>query len=313
MRKYGFGIDIGGTTIKMGLFEVEGTLIEKWEIDTRKEENGKYILGDISEEIENKLKEKGISKSNVVGVGVGVPGPVSSDGTVLKCVNLGWEVFNMEETLSKMINLPVKAGNDANVAALGEMWQGGGKGYKNLVMVTLGTGVGGGIIINGNIISGTNGAGGEIGHIKVVENETQTCGCGKTGCLEQYASARGIVKELEKLLRIDSTPSILRNFDEITAKEIFNAAKQGDKLANKLVEDFGEKLGNALANISCVCNPEVFIIGGGISKEGMSLVKIIQKHFIKKAFHACEGTKFELAKLRNDAGIYGGVKLVLDI
>jgi ROK family protein (putative glucokinase) len=313
MRNYGFGIDIGGTTIKMGLFKVDGTLLEKWEVVTRKEENGKYILVDISKEIKGKMKEKGIHRHDVVGVGIGVPGPVSGDGTVLKCVNLGWGIFNVEETLSEMIDLPVKAGNDANVAALGEMWQGGGKGYKNVVMVTLGTGVGGGIIIDGNVISGTNGAGGEIGHIKVVKNETETCGCGKTGCLEQYASATGIVKEAQKLLKSKERPSLLRDSSEITAKLIFDAAKEGDELANILVEDLGEKLGSALANVSCVCDPEVFVVGGGVSKAGMILINVIRKHFIDKAFHACEGTKFELAKLGNDAGIYGGVKLVLDI
>lgn len=313
MRKYGFGIDIGGTTIKMGLFKVDGTLLGKWEVDTRKEENGKHILDDIAKEIKYKLKEKDIHKNDVVGVGIGVPGPVSSDGTVLKCVNLGWGIFNVEETLSEMIDLPVKAGNDANVAALGEMWQGGGKGYNNVVMVTLGTGVGGGIIINGNVISGTNGAGGEIGHIKVVKNETETCGCGKTGCLEQYASATGIVKEAQKLLKSKERPSSLRDSDEITAKLIFDEAKNGDELANLLVEDLGVKLGGALATVSCICDPEVFVIGGGVSKAGMILTNVIRKHFIKKAFHACEGTKFELAKLGNDAGIYGGVRLVLDI
>ncbi|AQR96748.1 ROK family glucokinase [Clostridium saccharoperbutylacetonicum] len=313
MRNYGFGIDIGGTTIKMGLFKVDGSLIEKWEVDTRREENGKYILIDIAKEINDKLEEKGIQKNDVVGVGLGVPGPVGSDGTVLKCVNLGWGIFNVEETLSELIDLPVKAGNDANVAALGEMWQGGGKGYKNVVMVTLGTGVGGGIIIDGNIISGTNGAVGEIGHIKVVKNETETCGCGKKGCLEQYASATGIVKEAKKLLNSKERPSLLRNYSEITAKLIFDAAKEGDELANILVEDLGEKLGGTLASVSCVCDPEVFVIGGGVSKAGMILINVIRKHFIEKAFHACEGTKFELAKLGNDAGIYGGVKLVLDI
>ncbi|WP_459478464.1 ROK family glucokinase [Clostridium saccharoperbutylacetonicum] len=313
MRNYGFGIDIGGTTIKMGLFKVDGSLIEKWEVDTRREENGKYILIDIAKEINDKLEEKGIQKNDVIGVGLGVPGPVGSDGTVLKCVNLGWGIFNVEETLSELIDLPVKAGNDANVAALGEMWQGGGKGYKNVVMVTLGTGVGGGIIIDGNIISGTNGAGGEIGHIKVVKNETETCGCGKKGCLEQYASATGIVKEAKKLLNSKERPSLLRNYSEITAKLIFDAAKEGDELANILVEDLGEKLGGTLASVSCVCDPEVFVIGGGVSKAGMILINDIRKHFIEKAFHACEGTKFELAKLGNDAGIYGGVKLVLDI
>lgn len=313
MRNYGFGIDIGGTTIKMGLFRTDGTLVEKWEVDTRKDENGKHILADIAKEIKAKMKEKQIHRNDVVGVGLGVPGPVTGDGTVLKCVNLGWGIFNVEETLSEMIDIPVKAGNDANIAALGEMWQGGGKGYKNVVMVTLGTGVGGGIIINGNIISGTHGAGGEIGHIKVVENETAVCGCGKTGCLEQYASASGIVREAKKLLSSDNSPSVLRNCSEVTSKAIFDAAKDGDKLANKLVEDLGEKLGHALATIACVCDPEVFVIGGGVSKAGMILINVIQKNFLQNAFHACEETKFELATLGNDAGIYGGVKLVLSI
>lgn len=313
MRKYGFGVDIGGTTIKMGLFRVDGTLIDKWEVDTRKEEDGKYILSDIAKAIKDKMKEKEIHRNDVIGVGVGVPGPVDDDGTVLKCVNLGWGIFNVEETLSELIDIPVKAGNDANVAALGEMWQGGGKGHKNVVMVTLGTGVGGGIIIDGKVISGTHGAGGEIGHIKVAKDKTAVCGCGKTGCLEQYASANGIVKQAKKLLSKDDRPSSLRNLDEITSKAIFDEAKEGDKLANELVEALGEKLGGTLAVVSCVCDPEVFVIGGGVSKAGMILINVIQKYFVEKAFHACEGTKFELAKLGNDAGIYGGVRLVLDI
>ncbi len=313
MRIYGFGIDIGGTTIKMGLFKVDGTLLDKWKIGTRKEEKGKYILNDIAQEIKDKLKEKGIHKNDVVGVGIGVPGPVSSHGNVLKCVNLGWGIFNVEETLSEMIDIPVKAGNDANVAALGEMWQGGGKGYKNIIMVTLGTGVGGGIIINGNVVSGTNGAGGEIGHIKVVKDEAETCGCGKKGCLEQYASATGIVKESKKILNNDNSPSVLRNYGEITAKEIFDAAKEGDRIANKLVEDLGEKLGGALAIVSCICDPEVFVVGGGVSKAGIILINSIRKYYIEETFHACENTKFELAKLGNDAGIYGGVRLALEI
>ncbi|MCR3759532.1 ROK family glucokinase [Clostridium felsineum] len=313
MRTYGFGIDIGGTTVKMGLFKVDGTLLDKWEIPTRKDENGKHILKDIAEAIKGKMKEKTIHRNDVIGVGVGVPGPVSGDGTVLKCVNLGWGVFNVEETLSKLIDLPVKAGNDANIAALGEMWQGGGKGYKNVVMVTLGTGVGGGIIINGNIIAGTNGAGGEIGHIKVEENETAVCGCGKTGCLEQYASANGIVREGKKLLQSVDTPSSLRDLSEVTSKDIFDAAKKGDKLACELVEALGKKLGHALATVACVSDPEVFVIGGGVSKAGDILIDVIRKNFIEKAFHACENTKFELAKLGNDAGIYGGVKLALNI
>ena len=312
MRDYGFGVDIGGTTIKMGLFRVDGTLVEKWEIRTNKEKQGKHILPDIAMEIRTKMKDKEIHRKDVVGVGIGVPGPVTADGTVLKCVNLGWNVFNVEETLSEMVDLPVKAGNDANIAAMGEMWQGGGKGYKSVVMVTLGTGVGGGIIVDGKLVSGSNGAGGEIGHIKVSGSEEEACGCGKKGCLEQYASATGIVKEAKRLLQRDERPSELRYYNDITAKDIFDLAKDGDELATELVEELGEKLGSALATVSCVCDPEVYVIGGGVSKAGMILLNVIQKYYVEKAFHACERTKFELATLGNDAGIYGGVSLVLN-
>ena len=182
MKKYAFGVDIGGTTIKIGLFETSGNLIEKWEIPTRTQENGTYILNDIAEAIAAKLAEKNISEKEIEGIGVGVPGPVGDDGTVYKCVNLGWSVFNVAIELERKTGFKVKVGNDANVAALGEMWQGGGKGYKNLVMVTLGTGVGGGVIINEKIIPGSDGAAGEIGHLRVKERETETCGCGNHGC-----------------------------------------------------------------------------------------------------------------------------------
>ena len=312
MRKYGFGIDIGGTTIKMGLFKVDGTLLEKWEVDTRKEEDGKYILEDISKEIKDKMKEKIIHKNDVIGVGIGVPGPVKEDGTVLKCVNLGWGIFNIVEEVNKLIKVPVRAGNDANVAALGEMWQGGGKGYKNIVMVTLGTGVGGGIVIDGKIIPGSHGAGGEIGHIKVSDNETEYCGCGNKGCLEQYASATGIVNLANKVLNNTKTGSKLRDFESLSAKDIFDSAKSGDELALTLVDDFSANLGKALANISCVIDPEIFVIGGGVSKNGNVLIENIRKHFEDNAFHSSRDTKFELAKLGNDAGIYGAAKLIFE-
>lgn len=312
MRKYGFGIDIGGTTIKMGLFNVDGTLLEKWEVDTRKEENSKYILDDVAKEIKDKMKEKGIHRNDVVGVGVGVPGPMSSNGTVLKCVNLGWGVFNVEETLSNMIDLPVKSGNDANVAALGEMWKGGGKGYKNIVMVTLGTGVGGGIIIDGKIVSGSNGAAGEIGHIQMSEEETETCGCGKKGCIEQYASATGIVNYAIKLMNEVDTPSVLRKVECISAKAIFDYAKEGDLLSIEIVEFFAKQLGKALSYISCVCDPEVIVIGGGVSKAGDIITKTVKKYYQQSAFHASRNTKFSLAQLGNDAGIFGGAKLVFE-
>lgn len=312
MKEYIFGVDIGGTTVKLGLFKVEGKLLEKWEIETRKENEGKYILKDIVETLENKLNEKNISKDSVLGIGIGVPGPVKDDGTVLRCVNLGWEIFNIVEEVNKLIKLPIRAGNDANVAALGEIWQGGGKGYKNAVMVTLGTGVGGGIVIDGKIIPGSNGAGGEIGHIKVSDNETEYCGCGNKGCLEQYASATGIAKLANKALRTTKTESKLKEFECLSAKDIFDSAKAGDELALRLVDDFSNNLGKALANISCVIDPEIFVIGGGVSKNGDVLIKNIAKHFKENAFHASRNTKFELARLGNDAGIYGAARLIYE-
>ena len=310
MAEFGFGVDIGGTTIKLGFFGVEGVLLDKWEIPTRKDDGGKYILEDIAKEIEAKLAEKNVPKYNCAGVGMGVPGPIKEDGTVLKCVNLGWGVFNVADELSKMISMPVKVGNDANMAALGESWQGGGKGYLNQVMVSLGTGVGGGIILNGKMISGVNGAAGEIGHIKVNQEEKETCGCGKCGCLEQYASATGIVKEAKKALNNTDQPSKLREISYISAKEIFDAAKTGDELANELVEKLGENLGLALAHISCVVDPEVYVIGGGVSKAGDILIEVIKKHYKKNAFHASREVKFTLATLGNDAGMWGGAKLI---
>ena len=313
MKRYAFGVDVGGTTIKMGLFETDGTLLDTWEIPTRVQENGKYILGDIAEAIENKMKERSLSKLDIEGLGMGVPGPVGSDGTVFRCVNLGWGIFNVERELHSLTGLKVRAGNDANVAALGEMWQGGGKGYKNLVMVTLGTGVGGGIIINERILSGADGAAGEIGHIPMKENEQETCGCGKRGCLEQYASATGIVRMMKKYLNEHpQAVSSLKGSTKFSAKDIFDAAKNGDKVSITLVEETGNMLGKALASIACVVNPEAFVIGGGMAKAGTILLDSIRKHYTEYAFHAACNTIFKAAELSNNPRIYGGVRLVLE-
>lgn len=311
MKKYGFGVDIGGTTCKIGLFETTGTLLDKWEIRTNTANGGASILDDVAAAVEGKLAERGIDREDVAGIGVGVPGPVTEEGMVLKCVNLGWGVFNVAETLSEKTGFVVKAGNDANVAALGEMWQGGGKGYQDVVMVTLGTGVGGGIIIGGRMVAGSNGAGGEIGHIMMEEHETDTCGCGKKGCLEQYASATGIVRMTKKLLAEDERASSLRKLDEVTAKDIFDEAKAGDALALEAVEGLGKMLGTALANIACVVNPEIFVIGGGVSKAGAILLDVVEKYFMERTFHACRNAKFALASLGNDAGMYGCVQMLL--
>lgn len=310
MKKYIFGVDLGGTTVKMGLFLSSGELLHTWEIPTRTEKGGKYILGDIADSVIETLREREISKDDVEGIGIGVPGPVGADGTVFKCVNLGWGVFNVADRLQELTGLKVKAGNDANVAALGEMWQGGGKGCHSIVMITLGTGIGGGIILNGEILSGTNGAAGEVGHIPVWDDETEMCGCGKRGCLEQYGSATGIVRVAKRYLKAHDEPSILRQYDDFTAKEVCDAAKENDAIAIEILDLVGKILGKALACISCVVNTEAFVIGGGVSRAGSVLLDPIEKYFKEYAFHAARDTEFKLATLGNNAGIYGGAKMI---
>ena len=312
MKKYGFGVDIGGTTIKMGFFETDGKLLDKWEIKTNTENKGENILSDIAKAVDNKLAQEGISKDDVQGIGVGVPGPVNSKGVVNRCVNLGWGVLDVAAELSSLTSLEVKAGNDANVAALGEMWKGGAEGSSDVIMVTLGTGVGGGIIVDGKIVAGSNGAGGEIGHITVNKDELEACNCGQYGCLEQYASATGIVRMAKRKLAKTDDATTLRNTEDLTAKLIFDEAKAGDAVAMGLVDELGEILGSALSNIACVSNPEVIVIGGGVSKAGDILIDTIKKHFVESCFHVCRDTRFELASLGNDAGIYGCMKLMLD-
>lgn len=312
MAKYGFGVDIGGTTCKMGLFETSGVLVEKWEIPTRTEEKGSMILSDVAKAIEDKLSEKAIAKDEVKGIGIGVPGPVDAYGVVNGCVNLGWGIVDVVKILGEMTGLPVKAGNDANVAALGEMWQGGGKGFENVIMVTLGTGVGGGVIIGGQMVSGSNGAGGEIGHMFVNPDETESCGCGKKGCLEQYASATGIVRMAKKKMKLDERATVLSSIESLTAKDVFDAAKANDVVALEVVEENTCILGTSLAQIACVVDPQVVVIGGGVSKAGDIIIEHVQKYFKERTFYACRETEFKLAELGNDAGMYGCAEMIID-
>lgn len=312
MGKYCFGVDVGGTTVKMGFFDTEGNLLEKWEIPTRTEEGGKNILPDVAASILDKIKEREVSREEIIGVGIGAPGPIDGRGTVYNAVNLGWGTFSIKNELQSLLNISVEAGNDANVAALGEMWKGGGQGHSSLVAVTLGTGVGGGIIADGRILSGATGAAGEIGHIHVMDGETERCNCGNYGCLEQYTSATGIVRLAKRRLAKDDKPSTLRNHQEISAKTVFDAVKEGDELAVEVAEQFGEILGKALADIAGVVNPEIFVIGGGVSKAGPILLDFIQKNYTPYVFAGSRGALFALATLGNDAGIYGAAKMVLD-
>lgn len=310
MGKYVFGVDIGGTTVKMGLLDTEGNCIEKWEIPTVKENNGEKILPDVAKAIEDKLSERKISKDEVEGIGVGVPGPVDGNGVVHVAVNLGWGEFNVNEKLTKLTGIKSMAGNDANVAALGEMWKGGGKGYSSMVMVTLGTGVGGGIILDGKILAGSTGAGGEIGHLHLVDNEERACGCGNKGCLEQYASATGISCLAEKHFTNWIKNTVLTKAD-LSAKAVFDGVKAGDELCIEIAKEFGEHLGKGLAIIASIINPEAFVIGGGVSKAGNVLMDYFVPSFEKYVFKGAKECKMLLATLGNDAGMYGAAKLVL--
>ncbi len=316
MEKYCFGVDLGGTTVKIGLFTANGEMIEKWEIVTRKENNGKNILSDIALSIADKMNHREIAKGNVIGIGIGVPGPVVNETTVIGCVNLGWGFaeVNVAKILTGMTDLPCKVANDANVAALGEQWQGGGKGYKNCVMLTLGTGVGGGVISGGKIVAGANGAAGELGHMNVVDPQDVkgACNCGHVGCLEQAASATGLVNLAKIYLERSELESVLRG-KELTAKDVLDAAKMGDELAVQITERMFMYLGKACAQISCVFNPDVFIIGGGVSRAGSYLINGIQRHYQDYAFHASTGTPFNLATLGNDAGMAGAAKLICEL
>ena len=310
MSKYCFGVDVGGTTVKLGLFDLEGNVQDKWEIITRTEENGKNILPDVAKSVLDKMAEKNIAKDEVAGIGIGVPGPVNDKGVVLKAVNLGWDIMDVKEILGGLTGLAVQAGNDANVAALGEMWRGGGQGFGNMVLVTLGTGVGGGVILGGKILTGATGAAGEIGHIHIEDKEGDACGCGNHGCLEQVTSATGITYLANRRLKKDDTPSILRD-GAVNAKTVFDAVKADDTLAKEVAEEFGKYLGTALATIACVTDPEVFVIGGGVSKAGQVILDYIKKYYVQYAFMTCKQAGFALAKLGNDAGIYGAAKMLL--
>ena len=310
--KYGFGVDLGGTTVKIAYFDETGKMISNWEIPTVTEGHGSQILPDIAASIREYRERNNIQDQDLLGLGIGVPGPVDGKGVVNRCVNLGWGVFNISEELSRLTGLPVKAGNDANVAALGEFWKGGGKDYDSMVLVTLGTGVGGGIVIEGRLLHGAHGAGAEIGHMVLNRDETAVCGCGKRGCVEQYCSASGIVRMAKLELEASDEESSLRNLDKMTCKDIFDAGKDGDKLALAVLDKYYAYMGEFLANVCNVVNPEVVVLGGGVSKAGSVLLDGLRPYFHKYVFHAASNVEFALAALGNDAGAYGAFKLALD-
>ena len=309
--KIGFGVDLGGTTVKIACFEETGNMLHKWEIPTVTAQGGQQILPDIAAAVLTYIKEQGVDPADVMGIGIGVPGPVNTQGVVNGCNNLGWGVVDVETVLGELTGFPVKAGNDASVAALGESWA-GGKDCENMVLVTLGTGVGGGIIVEGKLLYGAHGAGGEIGHMVMDPHETERCTCGNYGCLEQYGSATGIVRLAKRFLEKEQTPSTLRSVEKLTCKDVFDAAKAKDPLALEILETVFAYLGAGIANVCNAVDPDAVVIGGGVSKAGDMLLEGVERHFKRHVFHAVAPVHFRLASLGNDAGAYGAFKLILD-
>lgn len=313
MKEFGIGIDIGGTSIKFGLFNKQGELIHKWDIVTDISDGGKNVIRDIADSIKEVLSFKSISMKDVVAIGMGVPGVIVGLNYVKVCVNLGWRDMHPADELSKLLDgVDVYLGNDANVAALGEVWQGAAKDYENVLMITLGTGVGGGVIIDGKIVSGAHGLGGEIGHIKVEKEEAKLCNCNASGCLEQYASATGIVSLAMKSLSLSDKASVLRDKADLSAKDVLDAAKLGDSVALEVMDKVTDYLGMAISNISLVINPQSIVIGGGVSNAGDFLISMIYDKYDNYLKLSEERATIIAAKLGNDAGIYGAAKLALD-
>jgi len=321
MDKHVLGIDVGGTTVKCGLFDTSGELLKKWEIPTDISDGGKNILPDIAASAKAELADTSLLAGNtsllagntslLAGVGIGVPGPVLRESYVPRCVNLGWGSVDVAATLSDLMDgVPVKAANDANLAALGEMWKGGGRGFRSMMLITLGTGVGGGIVLDGKILPGLHGTGGEIGHITVNPSETLQCTCGRYGCLEQYASATGLVRTAKRMLAGQHEPTVLSSCNEISAKRIVDAARDKDPVAEKALDEMCDYLAMALGTMASTLDPEAFVIGGGVSRAGQILIDGIKKHFPKYHFVGEGLPEFYLAQLGNDAGIYGAAKLI---
>ncbi|KIY22315.1 MULTISPECIES: ROK family glucokinase [Mesobacillus] len=316
-EKWLVGVDLGGTTTKLAFISLYGEILHKWEIPTDVSNEGKNITVNIAKAIDAKLEEIGHSKSEILGIGMGAPGPVDlATGVIFEAVNLGWrEPYPLKDLLEVETSLPAVVDNDANCAALGEMWKGAGNGAKDLVCVTLGTGVGGGVITNGNIVHGVSGAAGEIGHITSIAEGGAPCNCGKTGCLETIASATGIVRIAVELLTSHPSEGVLSAvFNEtgiVTAKDVFDAAQRRDELALKAVNTVALHLGIALANIANTLNPEKIVLGGGVSKAGAVLLDPVKEQFLRHSFpRVAQSTEISIATLGNDAGVIGAAWLI---
>ena len=308
--RYGFGVDIYGSNTKIGFFDETGKLLDKWKMVTPMLNEGSLILPAVAEEINGYIRRARLSRRDIIGIGVGVPGPVNAQGVVNRCVNFGWGVFNIDQVLSSLTDLPVKSGNIANLSAVGEHWQGGGS--DDMIFVALNTGLGGGVVCGGNVVYGANGGGGEFGHMVINRQETDQCSCGRRGCAEQYCSPTGILRVARRHLLATKTPSTLRLRPIFDYREVLDAAECGDKVGREIMSQVYDYAAQCLANACSVTNPDTIILGGEFCRVGTAAVEGIARHFNRYIFHANKKVRFDLAVLGTDACIYGAFKHLLD-
>ncbi len=324
MKKYVLGIDVGGTTVKCGLLGIEGVLIESFEVPTDKSDGGMKLFDSVAGALDACFARRGISRDEILGAGIGVPGPVLDEKIVLRCVNIGLGTTDISELFGRYFpEFRAVVINDANAAALGEYWKGSGKNYKSLLFITLGTGVGGGAIINGKVLDGAHGNGLEIGHMTVNPAEPLSCNCGRKGCLEQYSSATGLVRLAAELLEKTDRESSLRPIYELasndsealgspfSARAVFDAAKSGDELAEEAVMKMCHYLSIGIGTAATILDPDTVIIGGGVAKAGAYLLDHLAANLDPYIFGGRQFT-LKLAELGNDAGMYGAAKLAVD-
>ncbi len=318
MSKKIIGIDLGGTSVKLAILTTAGDIQEKWSIKTNILDEGSHIVPDIIESIKHRFETHGLTKDDFLGIGMGSPGVIDPEaGTVIGAYNLNWKTLQLvKQQFEAELGLPFFIDNDANVAALGEQWVGAGENNPDVVFMTLGTGVGGGVIAAGNLVRGVKGAGGELGHITVDFEAPFACTCGKKGCLETVASATGIVnltrRYAEEYAGDAKLKQMIDDGQEVTAKDVFDLAKEGDDLALIVYRHFSDYLGVACANIAAVLNPAYIVLGGGVSAAGEFLLEGVRKVFAENSFPQIkESTQLVLATLGNDAGVLGAASLVL--
>ena len=308
--RYGFGVDIYGEQAKIGFFNENGILLDKWKLPISQMRDGNQILPMLAQEIEEYLHTHRIFEDDVIGIGVGIPGPVNSTGTVNKCVNLGWGVFNVDRALSGLTGLRVKSGNIATLSAVGECWK--GSGTKNMAFVAMNVGLGGAVVCDGNVVHGAHGGGGEFGHMVMNKNEQVACTCGRRGCLEQYCSPTGIIRMAKRQLAATNAPSVLRRRPPQSYDDVLKAAASGDKVATQVMAQFYDYMGHFLANVCSVTNPDTVVLGGEFCRMGLPVLESISRSFQQYVFHANKNVQFRHAALGTDACLFGAFKSVLD-